>query len=715
MNENEELFGAVESITYTSEETGFTVAKVKQPRSSELTCIVGPMPGLIPGEEIHAQGTWKHHSSYGRQFEVVSYKVDYPADLVGIQKYLESGMVKGIGPVYATRIVKKFGVKTLEIIDQNPYRLLDVEGLGEKRVIKIQECWDEQKAVRDVMVFLRGHGISPAYAQKIYRKYGDAVIEKVKENPYRLAQDIRGIGFKMADKIAEQMGVPRESETRIDAGIEHTLWELSSDGHVCYPKDQLFQITSEMLALDQTLIEPAIPRLIEKDRIAELDGRVWIKPLYYAEIGIARELKRLNSEPCVIRSVEIDKAIEWVQEKLRIKLAKEQSEGVKKSLTEKIHILTGGPGTGKSTITRAILTISNKVTSRVLLAAPTGRAAKRMSEICRKKAFTIHSILEADMKSGGFKRGTDNPLECDLLIVDEASMIDTLLMYSLLKAIPDQARVIFIGDIDQLPSVGPGTVLKDLIDSETLPVTRLTQIFRQARGSKIIRSAHSINKGFFPKLEYEEGSDFSFIEETEPEGILHKICYLVEKGLPEKYAYDQMDDIQILAPMKKGMIGTDNLNVVLQERLNPSRHPLTRMGRRFHFGDKVMQIRNNYDKKVFNGDVGRIIQIDTVDQNLTVAFDDLDVAYDFTELDDLVLAYAVSIHKYQGSECPCIIIPVHTAHFKLLYRNLLYTGITRGKKRVILIGTKKALAIAINNNEAFSRYTGLKQMLTISN
>ncbi len=712
MADGEELFGAVESIVFCSEDTGFTVARVKQPRQSELTCIVGPMPGLIPGEEIRAKGVWKHHSTYGRQFEVEGYEVSYPADLIGIQKYLESGMVKGIGPIYAERIVKRFGINTLEVIDQNPYRLLEVEGLGEKRVTKIQECWGEQKSVRGVMIFLRGHGISPAYAQKIYRKYGDDVIQKVKENPYRLAQDIRGIGFKMADKVAEQMGIPRESDNRVNAGIEHTLWDLSSDGHVCYPTEDLIKNVTAILELEKDLIEKAIPRLVSLERIIESDGCVWIKPLYIAELGIIKELRRLEAEDSAIRSVDIDKAIEWVQEKLHLKLAKEQAEGVKKSLCEKLHILTGGPGTGKSTITRAILTISQKVTNKILLAAPTGRAAKRMSEICYRKAFTIHSLLEWDFSTGGFKRGRDNPLTCDLLIIDEASMIDTQLMYSLLKAIPDHCRLILIGDIDQLPSVGPGTVLQDLIESEAFPVTRLTQIFRQARGSKIIRSAHSINKGFFPDLEYEEKSDFAFIEEEDQQSILQKICFLVEKGLPEKYGYDRMSDIQVLAPMKKGLIGTENLNVVLQERLNHSHSPLMRMGRRFHFGDKVMQIRNNYDKKVYNGDVGLIINIDTVDQELTVNFDNEDVVYDFNELDDLVLAYAVSIHKYQGSECPCIVMPIHTAHFKLLYRNLLYTGITRGKKRVVLVGTKKALGMAIHNNDAFGRHTGLKKMLT---
>lgn len=707
----EELFGSVESIVFSSDETGFTVARVKQPRISDLTCVVGPMPGLIPGEKISAKGLWKIHGTYGRQFEVKSYVVDYPADLVGIEKYLESGMVRGIGPIYAKRIVKAFGLQTLQVIDETPNRLLEIEGIGEKRVIKIQECWGDQKSVRDVMIFLRGHGVSPSYAQKIYRKYKDESIAKVKENPYRLAKEIRGIGFKTADSIANQLAIPKESKQRIEAGVEHMLWELSSDGHTCYPKTELVELVSNMLQLDSKLIEEIFPSLLSDERIVEQEDKIWITPLFIAELGIVKELKRLMHDNCTIRAVNVEKALEWVQEKLHIKLAEQQVEGVRKSVTKKLHILTGGPGTGKSTITKAILAILYKVTTNVILAAPTGRAAKRMSEICYRKAFTIHSILEMDFTNGGFKRGPDNPLNCSLLIVDEASMIDTNLMYSLLRAIPDKARVIFIGDIDQLPSVGPGNVLRDMIESATLPVTRLTKIFRQARGSKIIRSAHSINKGYFPDLEFEESSDFAFIEEDEPEKILQKICFLVSKGIPEKYKFDRIDEVQVLAPMKKGIIGTENINHVLQNILNPSDDPLTRMGRNFHFGDKVMQIRNNYDKRVFNGDVGRIIAINTIDQELTVTFDDNAITYGFDELDELVLAYAVSIHKYQGSECPCIVMPIHTSHFKLLYRNLLYTGITRGKKRVIIVGTKKALAMAIKNDEAFMRHTGLQTKL----
>lgn len=712
--EQDDLFGSVESIIFSSEDTGFTVARVKQPRITDLTCVVGSMPGIIPGEKIRAKGIWKHHPTYGRQFEVASYEVDYPADVVGIQKYLESGMVKGIGPVYAQRIVQSFGVKTLEVIDKTPYRLLEIEGIGEKRVVRIQDCWGEQKAIRDVIIFLRGHGISPSFAQKIYRKYSDDAIDMVQDNPYRLAREIHGVGFKTADSIAEKLGVPKDAPQRIEAAIEYMLWELSSDGHTCFPKDQLLERVTELLEVDKNLVEDALPKLITDEHIIEDQDQIWIKPLFTAELGIVRELKRLTEQPCSIRDLDIEKAIEWVQEKLYLNLASEQVSGVKKSVSEKMHILTGGPGTGKSTITRAILAILSKITNKVILAAPTGRAAKRMSEITRRKAFTIHSILEVDFQQGGFKRNRNNPLSCDLLIIDEASMIDTQLMYSLLKAVPDNARVILIGDIDQLPSVGPGKVLKDIIESQVLPVTRLTQIFRQARGSKIIRSAHSINKGYFPDLEFEEKSDFAFIEEQEPEQILAKINFLVSKGIPDKYGYDAINEIQVLAPMKKGPIGTENLNHVLQSTLNPSNQPLMRMGRRFHFGDKVMQIRNNYDKKVFNGDVGRVVKIDTVDQEVQVDFEGLTVPYDFSELDELVLAYAVSIHKYQGSECPCVVIPVHTSHFKLLYRNLLYTGITRGKKRVILIGTKKALAIAIKNNEAFLRHTGLMDKLMLS-
>jgi exodeoxyribonuclease V alpha subunit len=705
----EEVFGFIDSILFRESERGFTVAKLKEPRKAEATCIVGILPSVQPGESIRCKGAWKHHPQYGVQFEVASFELQAPSDLIGIQKYLESGMIKGIGPVYAQRIVKQFGIKTLEIIDQSPDRLHEVPGIGGKRVEKIQSCWKEQKSIRDVMVFLRGHGISPAYAQKIFRAYGERSVEKVKDNPYAMAKEIFGIGFKSADAIAKGLGIPQESPLRIKAGIEHLLWELSNEGHVCYPRKELILAAKEILGVEG--IEACLNLLVKDAEVIEEQGFVWVRPLYLAEIGIARELSRLMEAPCSLRAVHQEKALEWVQAQLKISLAPEQKIAVSCGVSDKVHIITGGPGTGKSTITKAILSITEKISDKILLAAPTGRAAKRMSEITRKKAFTIHALLEMDFAAGGFKHNRDNPLVCDLLVIDEASMIDTLLMNHLLKAVPAHARVLFIGDIDQLPSVGPGNVLKDMIHSKRLPVTELKQVFRQAAGSRIVTNAHRINHGEFPDISPRTRSDFHFIECETQEEILKEVVELVKTRIPRDYRFHRFEEIQVLSPMRRGIIGTENLNVTLQEQLNPQLNPLMRMGRKFHIGDKVMQIRNNYQKVVFNGDVGKIVEIDMTEQYLKAAFDGRVIEYDFGEIDELVLAYAVSIHKYQGSECPCILIPIHTSHFKLLYRNLLYTGITRGKQLVILIGSKKAIAMAIHNKEVLKRHTGLERAL----
>ena len=705
----DEIYGFIENIVFSEEERGFTVARLKEPRKKELTCIVGYMPSVQPGETIRCKGAWKHHAQHGTQFEVASFELEAPTDLIGIQKYLESGMIKGIGPVYAERIVKQFGLQTLDVIDQCPDRLLDISGIGDKRIERIKTCWHDQRSIRDVMIFLRGHGVSPSFAQKIYKTYGEKSIQKVSSNPYQLAKDIHGVGFKTADSIASGMGIPKDSPARIDAGIEYVLWELSNEGHVCYPRGELVPAVQEILQVTFAQIEERITEQLKCGNIVEEEGLIWVKPLYLAEIGIARELARIIQAPCRIRPVHFEKALQWVEQLLRIELAPEQKTAVAQGVKDKVLIVTGGPGTGKSTITKAILAITEKVAPKIILAAPTGRAAKRMSEITHKKAFTIHALLEMDFKAGGFKRNRLNPLACDLLIIDEASMIDTQLMNHLLKAVPSDARLILIGDIDQLPSVGPGNVLKDLIQSQRLPVSELKKIFRQAAGSQIITNAHKINEGQFPDISYHPRSDFRFIEAETPDDVLKTILDLVVTQLPKAHRFHRFDDIQILAPMKKGIIGIENLNVVLQKNLNPSPTPLFRMGKCLHVGDKVMQIRNNYEKEVYNGDVGKIISIDLTDQSVKIAFDGKIVDYTFLELDEIVLAYAVSIHKYQGSECPCVIIPVHTTHFKMLYKNLLYTGITRGKKLVVLVGTTKALAIAVKNVEVQRRYTGLRQ------
>lgn len=714
------IFGYIERITFQNPENGYTVAHLQEKGRKGLTCIVGTLPVVSPGVTVRCFGTWKHHLIHGRQFEVSECRIEAPADVLGIRKYLGSGLIKGIGPVYAARIVEKFDIETLNIIDQFPEKLLEVEGLGEKRLEKIKSCWTDQKSIREVMVFLQTYGVSPSFAQKIFKAHGSQSIEKVKENPYNLARNITGIGFKSADTIANRMGFSKDSPLRIDSGIEYVLHELSSDGHVCYPVAEFTVEAEKVLEADRALIESRINGLKQEERIELFDllhdGKmqpfIWIRSLFVAEVGIVRETMRLKNAQCCLRQIDFQRALAWVQEILKIQLAQNQQTAVMHALSDKVHIITGGPGTGKSTITKAILTITGKLTNKILLAAPTGRAAKRMTEITGKKAFTIHSLLEFDFKTGRFKRNRENPLDCDLVIIDESSMIDTYLMYSLLKAIPSHARVIFVGDINQLPSVGPGNVLKDMIQSQCVPVTMLNEIFRQAAGSRIVTNAHRINSGVVPEIQNQSDSDFFFIEAETPEKVLEQIVTLISQRLPRKYGYDPFKDIQVLAPMKRGVIGTENLNVVLQQTLNPKGDTSVSWGgRKFAVGDKVMQIRNDYQREVFNGDIGRVTKINFQDQELIVEIDEREVIYEFSDLDELVLSYAVSIHKYQGSECPCVIIPTHTSHYILLTRNLLYTGVTRGKRLVVLVGTKKALWIAVNNDEVKKRYTGLQQAM----
>ncbi|MEX0962227.1 MAG: ATP-dependent RecD-like DNA helicase [Simkaniaceae bacterium] len=712
---DDQISGIVERVVFSNQENGFTIARLKEPRKEDLTTIVGSMPELKAGEALTLQGIWKHHPQYGRQFDVKLCDFKAPTDQVGIQKYLESGLIKGIGPVFAARIVKLFGTETLNIIDKSPGRLNEVEGMGEKRIDLIKQCWQDQKAIRELIIFLRQHDVSPLFAQKIFRRYGEESLEIVKKDPYRLAKEINGVGFKTADKMAQLIGVLKDSPKRIEAFIEYLLWELTGDGHVCYPKTGIIKKGIELLQIEEQAILPSLDELEGQGRIVRYpineEDLIWIKPLYLSEVGIGKELKRLLTVNSEIRTIDEEKALVWVQEKLNIQLASEQIKAVSVSLTQKIHILTGGPGTGKSTITNAIIKILEKITGKIVLAAPTGRAAKRMSEITGYKAQTIHSLLEFDFQAGGFKRNHDNPLSGALFLFDEASMIDTRLMHYLLRAIPDKARIIFIGDIDQLPSVGPGNVLKDLIATEKIPVTCLKKIFRQAQGSKIVTNAHRINQGVFPDVSRGKKDDFIFIPVDEPDDILQKIASLVSQDIPNHFELDPINDIQVLSPMKKGGIGIENLNHHLQELLNPNRASVQRMGITFREGDKVMQMRNNYNKLVFNGDVGRIIEIIQEDQFCTIDFDGQSIEYDFSELDELSLAYACSIHKYQGSECPCVVIPIHTCHYKMLNRNLLYTGITRGKKLVVLVGSKRALMISVQNDEVKKRFTGLKEIV----
>ena len=622
------------------------------------------------------------------------------------------------------RIVEKFGLHTLEVIEKKPERLSEVEGIGPKRISMIRKAWGEQKEIKEIMIFLQGHGVGAAYSAKIYKQYGDQSIERVRENPYRLAHDIYGIGFITADKIAQNLGIDRNSLIRAKAGLLYVLNQLTEEGHVYYPETQLIHKAKEILSVDEEIIILAVRELSKEKELflEDLDPEgnlraVYLARFYVAETGVAQRLINLKESPSNIRPIHPEKAIEWVQQKLNIELARRQEEAVLLAATSKVLIITGGPGTGKTTLITAILRIFQQLKLRILLAAPTGRAAKRMNEATGWEAKTIHRLLEYSPHKGGFKKDQDDPLEADVVIIDEASMVDTLLMYHLLKAIPSHAHLILVGDVDQLPSVGPGNVLKDIIRSGKFTVVRLTEIFRQAQESMIVVNAHKVNQGQLPvlkEIDKPEKTDFQFIQEEDPEKILQNILDLCSETIPRQFRFHPLREIQVLAPMHKGIIGVANLNIELQKRLNPGQSGITHGAWNFRLGDKVMQIVNNYDKDVFNGDIGWISKIDPEEREVVIEFDGRLVPYDYSDLDEVVLAYAVSVHKSQGSEYPVVILPVVTQHYMLLQRNLIYTGITRAKKLVIMIGTKKALAIAIRNNKPQRRYTLLSERLTAS-
>lgn len=714
----EELSGTIEHIIYANEENHFTVAHLRD--KANKVCIVGTLPNISIGEYLNLKGTWKDHKDYGEQFVVASFSSSYPVEEVGIELFLASGFVKGIGKTHAKTIVEAFGADTLRILEEEPHRLLNLKGIGKKRIEDIKKSFKEKKHIKDVMLFLRGHKVSEGLAHKIYKQYGDETITILKQNPYAVISDLTGVGFLTADALASKIGMQKDDPKRCDAAIVYHLEKLSEEGHCCYIEDEFLDKVSKALGVERSLCHRSITRLeesgkIKRELIPSLDQEVpfvWLAKLFYAEMGITKELERLVSHDCDIRSVKIDKALDWVEDLHKLKLAKEQKQAVSAALEDKMHIITGGPGTGKSTITKAILSIHEKLSDKILLAAPTGRAAKRLSEITRRHAKTIHSLLEVDFASKGFKRGSNNPLECDLLIIDEASMIDTYLMYSLLKAIPDGARFILIGDVDQLPSVGPGCVLRNLIESKNIPMTRLYQIFRQAKESLITLNAHAVNKGTMPMLETSVDDDFWYIERDEPAQMIDEILTLIQTTLPKKYGFHKTEDIQVLSPMKRGKVGIENLNKVLQEKLNTSEVSLQRGETIYRIGDKVIQLKNNYQNMVFNGDIGYIIDIDMSTKELVIKFDYKEVEYSYDDLGEITLAYAVSIHKYQGSESPCIILPLHTSHFVLLQRNLIYTAITRAKKLLVLVSSKKAIALGIHNNLTKKRQSGLTHFLT---
>ena len=700
------LEGVLDRIVYFNEEDNYTVAKLQIDGRRELITILGNLC-VSPGETLTLKGEWVRNQRFGEQFRVESCLCKVPATLTGIEKYLSSGLIRGVGPVLAQRLVKRFGLETLDVIEGDPQKILEVEDIGPVRLARIVQTWEEQKEIREVILFLQGIGVSSTYATKIYKAYKDEAIHVVKENPYRLAMDIPGIGFKTADRIAQSLGIDPNSEVRAEAGILYTLSELTDEGHACYPQAKLSEKVSSNLNIDAKIVQGALMALNKAGKIVlkEEDNstKVYLKPLYAAEEGVVKKLRGLmNFSPPLMN---VKEAIEWVQKESQIELADKQREAISKAIGSKVLVITGGPGTGKTTIVKSIIQIADRERRRVALASPTGRAAKRLSEVTGKEAKTIHRLLEYSPKEGKFKRDDQNPLKADLVIVDEASMMDILLANHLLKAIPSPATLILVGDADQLPSVGPGNFLWDVIDSQVVEVVTLEHIFRQARQSQIIVNAHRVNQGQFPQLT--SSKDFYFIDRKEPQEVLEVIKELYARRIPRAFGISR-EDIQVLTPMHKGVVGVSNLNRERQGLLNPTGEEVYRGGSILRQNDKVMQVRNNYGKEVYNGDIGKISRINLEDQEVVVSFEDKQITYEFGELDELTLAYAVSVHKSQGSEYPVVIMPILTQHFIMLQRNLLYTAITRAKRLLILVGTKQALAIAVKNNQVQERYTGLK-------
>lgn len=698
----------IERITFQNPENGYSVMKVKVKGYNDLVTLVGNLLEVPVGSVLLCEGDWKVDKRFGSQFVCQSWEEVMPATAYGIEKYLGSGLVKGIGPKFAQLIVRQFGLDTIEVIETDIQRLYEVPGIGKKRVEKIRESWEKQKDIKNVMLFLQGYGVSTAYAAKIYRQYGKDSIDKVKENPYRLADDIWGIGFKTADGIANKMGYEKNDIRRCQSGIIYTLNQLANEGHVFAEEEQLVKAALDLLEAEEEPIRAALTNMIQTEEVKMEEEAIYLPPFYFAEVGTANRLlalvegqeKELFIRPMDLQALSKETGVEYDEVQL---------QAIEEAVRSKVMVLTGGPGTGKTTTTQGIIAALKHMGIRILLAAPTGRAAKRMSEATGMEAKTIHRLLEFNPKDG-YKRNEENPLEGDALIVDECSMIDIILMNSLMKAVPRSMRVVFVGDIDQLPSVGAGNVLRDLIDSEKIPVVRLTRIFRQAQTSRIVMSAHAINQGRFPDTSNGKATDFFFIQQEDAEKTAEEIVNLVKNRLPKAYS-QKTSQIQVLTPMQRGVVGAANLNMALQNALNPCPTALNRGGYSFRQGDRVMQLRNNYDKEVFNGDLGYIESVDTEERTLLVNFEDRLVEYEASELDELTLAYATTIHKSQGSEYPIVVMPVLMTHYVMLQRNLIYTGITRAKKICVLIGSKKALSFAIRNMSVLKRNSKLKERL----
>lgn len=742
----------VERITYQNPENGYSVLKCRVKDYSDLVTVVGNMIDVNVGSVLLAEGNWKVDAKYGRQFVAENWEETLPATVYGMEKYLGSGLIKGVGPKFAKKIVQKYGVDTFTVIEDNVEILLEIDGIGSKRVRMIAESWERQKEVKNIMLFLQEHQVSTSYAAKIYKQYGNDSISVMKENPYRLADDIWGIGFKTADQIAKKLGFGKESYVRLRSGLTYTLSELSNEGHVYAQKQQLIDTAAALLEASAETVTMTMDdmlhreELIQEKKVLATDEEgnaitaIYLPPFYFAEIGVAAKLKKLAASPAGDRlyarltqarestgnhalSVDVDS----IQKKTGMEYDEVQADAIRQAATAKVMVLTGGPGTGKTTTTHGIISAYRAYGLKILLAAPTGRAAKRMTEATGLEAKTIHRLLECKPPEG-YQKNEENPLEGDVLIVDECSMIDVILMNSLLKAIPPTMRLILVGDVDQLPSVGAGNVLRDVIDSGAFPVVRLTRIFRQAAKSRIVMNAHRINEGKMPDVSNGKDADFFFMEKEDPEAVVSQIVKLVQTSLPQYYHVDS-SQIQVLTPMLKGVVGATNLNLSLQEALNPAEREVFAQGRgkltlpkeclrrggfAYRAGDKVMQIKNNYDKEVFNGDIGIIESVSETERTLCVDFDGRRVEYDVTELDELMHAYATTIHKAQGSEYPIVVMPVLMNHYVMLQRNLIYTGITRAKKILVMVGTRKALSYAVRNVTVTKRNTLLRERLAMS-
>ena len=720
----EELNGVIDRIIFTNPENGFSVLKLQGSTYKNYNVVGAFSPSILQiGKTLSCKGKWATHPKYGKQFEVLSYQMTIQKNRQSIQKYL-AGNIPGIGPIYAQKIVETFDVEALEIMDKHPERLIEISGIGKNKLSRIQEHWKTHKNSQEILFFLREYGIGPTSAKKIYQKYGTKSVEAIQKNPYLLIQEIRGIGFKIADEIAQKLGFEEEHPLRIEAGIEYILQMTADNGHTCFPEQDFVPLVTNCLNILPLKIQNILHTLekegrilrksleFEQSSIPHKDTRtfIWKSSLFSTEIGIVKHLQRLQLHHWPKKIFSYDKLVEWAKKQLCIQFSTEQINAIKDCLRNKVHIITGGPGTGKSTITKALVSIYEQMSSKIFLCAPTGKASKRLSEITKKKASTIHLLLEFDPLARQFKRNLTHPLNCDCIIIDESSMIDTYLFFSLIKAIPSHASVLCIGDVDQLPSIGPGSILRDLLASSTISKSYLSHIFRQKQNSTITLNAHKINNGIFPYLTADASTDCQFYEINEAEKISQKIPQIIE-NIISSHQFHPLKDIQVLSPMRKGIIGVNNINEILQRHLNHHPTHIKHMGQILKIGDKVIQTKNNYTKLIFNGDIGYVTNVQSDPLILTVSFDGRTLSYNSAELFELSLAYAISVHKYQGSESPCIIIPIHISHLPILKRNLLYTAITRAKKLLIIIGSKQAIAITIKTHKKNERYTGLASLL----